>query len=136
MEDCLFCKIIKGEELCKKIYEDEHTLAFLDVSPATKGHTLVVPKKHVENLLGADTATLQATISTVQKIAKALTTYSEGVNVVQNNKKAAGQIIFHMHFHVIPRYKEDKVRFIFDETKLTYAEGEAASVAEEIKKLL
>ena len=136
MIDCIFCKIIAGEIPCTKVYEDDKTFAFLDIAPNSAGHTLVVPKQHCTNLLDADEETLQATMQTVQKIAQALSKYSEGVNLVQNNNEAAGQIVFHLHFHVVPRTKGDNIMFVINERRDPYKDGEAEKVAEEIKNLL
>ena len=109
MEDCLFCKIIAKEIPCEKIYEDTDTLAFLDTNPHNKGHTLVIPKEHAVTLFDIDETSLQKVMHTVQKVAKALNQYSEGVNLVQNNNKAAGQLIDHFHFHVVPRASNDDI---------------------------
>jgi len=133
MSDCIFCKIGKGEIPSHKIYEDEHTLAFLDLTPINKGHTLVIPKEHYENILDTPKETLKQIIITVKKIAIALSKDSEGINVVQNNKKAAGQVVDHIHFHVMPRYSNDSYPLCKGKS---YKEGEAEKVAESIKKHL
>ena len=103
--DCLFCGIIAGKIPSKKIYEDAATVAFLDINPANPGHALVVPKKHAENLFDADDESLKAAVIVAKKVATLVKerTGCEGVNVLQNNGKAAGQIVSHVHFHVIPR---------------------------------
>jgi histidine triad (HIT) family protein len=133
MDNCIFCKIIAGKLLSAKIYEDTTAVAFLDISPINKGHTLVVPKKHCVNLLDVDAQTLSQTMMVVQKIAQALRKYADGVNIGQNNDRAAGQIVDHLHFHVIPRYKKDGLEAW---PGGGYKEGEIESVAEEIKNLL
>ena|SRR3989344_2132358 len=107
--ECIFCKIIAGEIPTSKIYEDNDTIAFLDIQPSTAGHCLVIPKKHYENIIDCDELTLRRVIGAVQKVAvkvkKELN--AEGINIVQNNGKHAGQAVFHIHFHVIPRYIND-----------------------------
>lgn len=108
MHDCIFCKIIAGEIPAEKIYEDEHTYSFLDINPNNFGHTLVLPKKHYENVFDLPTDTLQHMQATAQKIAKALKQFgADGVNIISNNDKAAGQLVFHAHTHVIPRHIDD-----------------------------
>lgn len=136
MENCIFCKIIGGEIPSDTVYGDADTLAFLDIKPNNPGHTLVVPKKHSENLYDIDDHSLAATIRTVQKVAIALkkATGAEGINIAMNNERAAGQIIFHPHFHVIPRFAEDGYRH--RQEKRDYKEGEAAEVAQKIRTSL
>lgn len=108
MNDCIFCKIIAGEIPAEKIYEDEHTYAFLDINPNNFGHTLVLPKQHFENIFDLPADTLQHMQITAQKVAKALKKFgAEGVNIISNNERAAGQLVFHAHTHVIPRYTDD-----------------------------
>jgi histidine triad (HIT) family protein len=103
----IFAKIIRNEIPCYKVYEDEQTLAFMDVMPQSNGHVLVVPKNPSRNLLDADSATLVYTMIVVQKIAHAaLQAFAaDGVIVAQYNESSAGQSVFHLHFHVIPRYE-------------------------------
>ena len=113
MDECVFCKIISGKASTEKLYEDGKTLAFLDIFPASKGHSLVIPKKHYRTLSDMNEEDLAATIKTVQKIGKAVAKAmnADGFNVVQSNERAAGQVIFHVHFHVIPRKEGDKLSF-------------------------
>jgi histidine triad (HIT) family protein len=136
MEDTVFAKIIRREIPAEIVYEDEETLAFLDIAPTNPGHTLVVPKKPFRNLLDdVDDATLLSLMKTVKKVASAVqkATGATGVNVVVNNEAAAGQIVFHLHFHVIPRFADDRVARW---TKKKYAEGEAAKTAEGIRQAI
>lgn len=100
----IFAKILRGEIPCHKIFEDEHTLAFLDVMPQVEGHCLVVPKKGSRNLLDAETSTLIPLMATVQKVARAAKAAfdADGVQVRQYNELAAGQTVFHLHFHILP----------------------------------
>lgn len=109
MEDCLFCKIIKGEIPCSKIYEDENILAFLDIGPVNKGHTLIVPKKHSTNIFDIENEELMQIMKVVKKLAPAVkkAVNADGLNIAQNNGKAAGQIVMHTHTHIIPRYLDD-----------------------------
>jgi len=105
----LFKKIISGEIPCEKVYEDDQAFAFLDIVPTNPGHVLVVPKVWSENILDTHPETLAHVIKVVQKIAIAVkqATGADGINVHQNNQEAAGQKVFHLHFHVIPRYHHD-----------------------------
>ena len=109
-KDCIFCRIVAGEVPCTKVYEDANTLAFMDIGPVVKGHTLVIPKEHHDPITHTPPATLQALILAVQKIAQAQFAglRADGINVTQANGKVAGQIIPHIHFHVIPRFADDK----------------------------
>lgn len=106
MSDCIFCKIINGEIPSSKVYEDDHVLAFLDISQITKGHTLLIPKKHNENLFDLPKETAEQLFSVVPKITNALKNQLniEDLNLVCNSGKKAGQEVFHLHLHLIPRY--------------------------------
>ncbi|MBM7047688.1 MULTISPECIES: HIT family protein [Rhizobium] len=103
----IFAKILKGEIPSYRIYEDEHTVAFMDVMPQSPGHTLVLPKSPSRNIFDADPAALQHTITIVQKVAIAVQEAfdADGVYIAQFNEPAAGQTVFHLHFHVIPRHE-------------------------------
>lgn len=107
--NCLFCKIIDGAIPSYKIYEDADTLAFLTIGPHTKGHTLVVPKKHSSSVYDIEEDDLYKTILSTQKVAKHIKDIlkADGINIGQNNDRAAGQEVFHTHFHIIPRYQDD-----------------------------
>ena len=109
--DCIFCKIINGEIPSYTIYEDEIVKAFLDVNPASSGHTLIVPKKHFENIYDMDLETLKHIEMVSQKLGKTLQEKlnADGITRMQNNEY--GQDIKHYHMHLIPRYKNDKVQF-------------------------
>ena len=96
-DNCIFCKILKGELPCDKVYEDEHTFAFLTIKPDAPGHILVIPKKHYRNLFDCPSETLNHVIHTVQKLAKS----HSCVKIVQNNERPI-QEVFHLHFHIIP----------------------------------
>jgi histidine triad (HIT) family protein len=102
--DNIFAKILRGEIPCHAVYEDEHTLAFMDIMPQAEGHTLVIPKTPSRNILDADPTTFMWLMPTVQKIARAVKKafHADGVRVFQFNEPAAGQTVFHLHFHVVP----------------------------------
>lgn len=106
--DCIFCKIIEGDIPSHKLYEDDHILAFLDITQGTKGHTLIIPKKHVKNIYELDDETARNIFSVVPMIANALKEAFNpiGLNIVNNNDKPL-QSVFHFHIHLIPRYEDD-----------------------------
>lgn len=108
-EECLFCKISKGEIPSQKIYEDERTFAFLDIGPVNPGHTLVIPKTHAEDLSTIRKEDLTAVMETVRMLAPKIerAVLADGFNVHINNRSAAGQVIFHSHVHIIPRFTGD-----------------------------
>ena len=123
-ENCIFCKIISGKIPAAKVYEDAHCIAFLDINPAVKGHALVVPKTHAETLLDLTAEDLAAAMTVVQNLSGAIVNAvsAKGFNLLQNNRKVAGQVIPHVHFHIIPRYDGDNQDFSWKHTK--YGEGE------------
>jgi len=112
MNECIFCKIINKEIPSNIIYEDDKTLAFLDNHPVNNGHTIVISKKHFENILDLEKSYLNACFETVQKISKAVKegVNAEGFNILMNNLKASGQVIFHTHIHIIPRFENDGLK--------------------------
>jgi histidine triad (HIT) family protein len=133
--NCLFCKIVAGEIPCEKVYEDENTLAFLDIKPVNPGHTLIVPKEHYENVFEAPEEVWGHVMQTVKKVSHAI---KDGLpvadlNIAMNNGKHAGQVIFHAHVHVMPRYENDGFELWHGKD---YAEGQAKVIAEKIKKVL
>jgi len=107
--DCIFCKLIAGEIPSTRVYEDADTLAFLDIAPIINGHTLVIAKTHVDPLTAASPAVLAACMATVQRVAQAHMDAlgADGVNIHQANGTAAGQVVPHLHIHVIPRFADD-----------------------------
>jgi histidine triad (HIT) family protein len=111
-EDCIFCKIAAGEAPATIVYEDERTLAFMDISPATRGHMLVIPRRHARDLLEIDVDDLKATVAVGQQLAKRAVERLEadGVNLLNSCGRAAWQVIFHFHLHVIPRYQGDPLK--------------------------
>ncbi len=135
MGDCIFCKIVRGEVPSNKVYEDQDTIAFLDIRPNNPGHSLVIPKKHSENLYDMDDHALAAVMRSAQKVAIAVkkAVNADGINLAMNNESAAGQVVFHPHLHVIPRFAEDGYRHW---PQKAYQAGEAEAIAEKIRAAL
>ena len=108
-DDCIFCKLANGVFPTNKLYEDDDFTVILDAAPANKGHALILPKQHYDNLFEIDDEVSAKVLPLAKKIATALKDElgCDGVNVVQNNGVAAGQTVFHFHVHVIPRYDND-----------------------------
>ena len=125
--DCLFCKIIAGELPGQIVAEDERTVAFMDINPATRGHTLVVPRRHARNLLEIDPDDLSATVLAAQRLAQRANERlgCDGVNLINSCGAAAWQTVFHLHIHVIPRYADDPL-----ELPWVPAPGDADQIAE------
>ncbi|MBR2839141.1 MAG: HIT family protein [Kiritimatiellae bacterium] len=111
--DCVFCAIAAGEIPCFKVYEDELVLAYLDINPFSKGHVLVIPKRHSQGLLDTDDETLAAVAVRVKRVAAHVkeTLGCDGFHVLQNNGEAAGQTVRHVHFHIVPRWAGDPIAF-------------------------
>ena len=109
MDQCLFCGITAGKVPAKKVYEDSHSIAFLDINPRNPGHTLVIPKKHYGTLLEMPEKESGTLFESVRKVAAMVSsgTKSHGLSIVQSNGQAAGQVVQHVHFHVIPRFIND-----------------------------
>ena len=130
--DCLFCKVIRNETPSTKIYEDDETLAFLNIFPHTRGHMLIIPKNHHENIYDLPVETWCRMNITAQKIAIAIKNAlsADGINVIMNNERTAHQVIFHAYLHIIPRYND------FTEEKYEYTENEMADVAKEIQEVV
>jgi histidine triad (HIT) family protein len=107
--DCVFCRIIRGELPCFGIFDDERTLAFMDINPANPGHTLVVPKVHAENIFSIEETLLGASAMVAQKVARAVQKVFEpyGLTILQANGPGAAQSVLHFHWHVLPRRKDD-----------------------------
>lgn len=135
MEKTVFQKIIDREIPADIVHEDEATIAFLDISPNTKGHTLVIPKKPFVNIFDIDEPTLEAVIRTVRKVAPAVreAVGAKGVHINSNHGEEAGQVVPHLHFHIIPRFDRNEFEF-WPHTE--YEEGEAAAVAQKIRATL
>lgn len=133
--DCVFCKIIAGELPSTKIYEDDNVLAFVDIGPIAKGHILVVPKKHSIMITDTDSDLLAELMVVVKKITQAQIEGmgADGVNIMQANGSVAGQVVDHIHFHVIPRFKDDGIDFNWQAQ--SYSDNqEMADFAEKLKE--
>ena len=106
---CVFCKIVEGTIPSARVYEDEKYLAFLDIGPINEGHTLVIPKEHVDPITAMDPDALADLVRVVQRVAGAVVaaTGADGLNLHQSNGACAGQVVPHLHFHVIPRFDRD-----------------------------
>jgi len=132
---CIFCQIIANEIPAEKIYEDENILAFLDIHPNNFGHTLVLPKKHCENLFDADEKTLENLITIVKKISLAVKNAigADGINIGINNGEAAGQMVPHLHIHVIPRFFADG---LVHWPSKEYGAGEMEKIGEKIREVI
>jgi len=115
MSNCIFCSIVEGRIPAYVIYQDEYYLAIMDRYPSAQGHVLILPKRHVADIYGLNAEEAAALIPLAQRIASkmrdTLGAEMQGLNLVQNSGKAAGQEIMHFHLHLIPRYKNDNVRF-------------------------
>ena len=133
MHDCIFCKIVVGEIPSEKVYEDETTVAFLDISPVTKGHVLVVTKKHFKDFLETPVEELEKCVKTIKKIAPKLMVALEadGFNIGLNNGEASGQVVKHLHFHIIPRHDNDSLRMWEGKA---YQENEMKDYGDKIRK--
>ena len=133
-KDCIFCKIVEGKIPSEKVYEDDKFLAFLDIMPANKGHTLIIPKEHYMVFEDMPKELLKEYSLLLQKISKVVfeTLKADGYNIQQNNYPAGGQVVPHVHFHIIPRFSDDG--FTFDWEKKKYEDGEMQEYSEKIKK--
>lgn len=131
-DNCIFCKIINGSIPSSKVYEDDNFLSILDISPSSKGHAVLFPKTHCQNLFDADEQLLKTLLPTARKIASAIksTVNCDGINLLQNNEPAAGQTIYHLHMHIIPRYENDGCTIKWE--KVSYEENEAPALAKQI----
>ena len=111
--DCVFCAIAAGEIPSFKVYEDDYVLAYLDINPFSKGHTLVIPKEHTTGLTDTSDEVLAVLIARVKKVANIIKSAlgCDGFNILQNNGEAAGQTVMHIHFHIVPRYGKEEIAF-------------------------
>jgi len=138
MENCIFCKIIDQEIPSYKIYEDEKVYAFLDISQATKGHTLVVPKQHVTDIFEYDDTLAADVFAHIPKIARAIEKAfpeMDGLNILNNNKELAYQSVFHSHIHLVPRYsKNDDFSIHFGNHTDQQTPEEMQAIADKIKE--
>lgn len=127
--NCIFCKIIEGDIPSKTLYENEEFKVIFDISPASKGHVIILPKYHVANIFELPEEITAKAFVLAKKIATVLQKVlnCDGVNILQNNGEAAGQTVFHLHIHVIPRYKDDNMG-------LSWVQGQADK--EELEKII
>jgi len=136
-DDCIFCKIIKGDIPSYTVYEDDMVKAFLDISQGTPGHTLVIPKTHVPDIFAYDNDLASAVFARIPKIARAVKAADDkiiGMNIVNNNGSVAYQSVFHSHFHLIPRYSDkDDFRMIFKDNSKNYDETDYTKLQNAIK---
>jgi histidine triad (HIT) family protein len=132
--DCIFCKVIAGEIPGEVVDSDDRTVTVMDINPATRGHVVVIPREHSENLLTVSEDDLAATMGAVRRITERMqeTLEPDGFNVLNNMGRAAWQSIFHFHVHVIPRYREDPLRLPWVPGPADPAE--LASVASELRR--
>ena len=132
-EDCIFCKIVAGELPAEKIAEDEHTVAFMDINPWTRGHALVIPREHSKNLYEISDDDLARSLQAAKGLASRMRDKlgADGVNLLNSCEPAAWQTVFHFHVHVIPRYDGDPLRL--PGQPITPGEGELADVASELR---
>jgi histidine triad (HIT) family protein len=135
-QDCIFCKIVAREIPVALVYEDQAVMAFLDIGPVSHGHTLVIPKTHYATVDECPPEALAGLVRPISRIAKAVVaaTQCDGYNVLCNNGKAAGQLVCHVHFHVIPRMTGDGVFSHWPASK--YPEGRMEATAAAIRKNL
>ncbi|MGE6261004.1 HIT family protein [Heyndrickxia sporothermodurans] len=137
MSDCIFCKIVNGEIPSAKVFENEHVVAFLDISQVTKGHTLVIPKIHKENVFELTPEIAANLFEVVPQIANALKQEFNpiGMNLVNNNGEHAGQSVFHFHLHLIPRYgKGDGFGAVWKNNQSEYTQEDLKMLATAISK--
>ncbi|MCL6500514.1 MAG: HIT family protein [Candidatus Pacearchaeota archaeon] len=135
-KDCIFCKIIKGEIPCYKVYEDKDFIAFLDINPVNMGHTLVVPRKHFETVLDIEKWRFGEIMKLTKKLSQRIinATKADGFELCINNKKAAGQLVPHLHIHIMPRFKNDGLKFNWPTKK--FSQAEMQKIANKIKNSL
>lgn len=134
-QDCIFCRIVKGEIPADKVYEDDEFLGFLDITPINPGHTLLIPKEHYENLYNLPDEILSKMAPIIKKIAIAVKkgVNADGINLGMNNERPAGQLVFHAHFHIMPRFINDGHHHW---KGAQYKEDESQNIAEKIKNFL
>jgi len=133
---CIFCDIVQKTEQAEILFEDEKIISFLDINPFNVGHSLVIPKTHYENFLDVPNDLFGEIFSVVQQLTKGVVQglQADGYNILSNNGTAAGQSVFHCHFHIIPRFKTDGYKFKMDLKK--YGNGEMNIIAEKIKSAI
>lgn len=138
MENCIFCKIIDNQIPSRKVFENDDVLAFFDTSQATPGHTLIVPKKHVENIMDYDEELAATVFSYLPQIARGIKASHpdiQGINIINNNGEIAYQTVFHSHIHVIPRFeKNDSFSMTMGNNSDQYKNEELDQLADKVKE--
>ncbi len=134
-DDCIFCKIAAGEIPSRKIYEDNDLIAIMDLSPTSKGHSLIIPKEHYTNIYDIDEEIAGKVMKTAKKLATKMTVAlnCDGFNLLQNNGETAGQTMFHFHMHLIPRYK-DADNNMLKFTSVSFSDEEMDAIRDQIIK--
>ena len=132
-DNCIFCKLANGDIPTNAIYEDDEFKVILDASPATRGHALILPKNHFANIYEVDDATASKILPLAKRVAANMVEKlgCDGVNILQNNGEAAGQTVFHLHVHVIPRFKDGK--HILDWSHEEFSDDEMKAICKELK---
>ena len=136
-QPCIFCLIVTGQAPAVTLYEDNQTLAFLDINPINDGHTLVIPRQHHQDIHSMDEATYRAVAETTRRLTEKIhaSLQPDGINLFQANGKAAGQTVFHFHNHILPRYADDKM-VVEVHGKLGVDHAELEQLAERIRQHL
>lgn len=134
-DDCIFCKIAAGKIPSRKIYEDKDLIAIMDLSPTSKGHSLIIPKEHYTNIYDIDEEIAGKVMKTAKKLATKMTVAlnCDGFNLLQNNGETAGQTMFHFHMHLIPRYK-DADNNMLKFTSVSFSDEEMDAIRDQIIK--
>ena len=133
MPDCVFCKIFRGDAIAQVLYRSERVVAILDINPIHYGHVLIIPRTHAATFVNVPEDELPELIHALQIVSRAIVEafQPQGFNIFSNNGKAAGQSVFHFHFHVTPRYEDDNIQFVLKLKK--YAANEMAEYASRIR---
>ncbi|SEW38609.1 HIT family protein [[Clostridium] fimetarium] len=120
-DDCIFCRLANGDIPTNALYEDDIVKAIFDLSPASMGHIIILPKEHFDNLYSIDEETAAHVFKVATRLAKAIkeALNCDGMNILQNNGEIAGQTVFHFHMHIIPRYLGDNVKFSWNQGKIS-----------------
>lgn len=136
-DTCIFCKIVRGEVPCFQVYEDSQTLAFLDIHPANPGHTLVIPKRHAENIFETTKEEWLSISDAVRVLSIAVekATGADGLNIKMNNREHGGQDVMHAHVHIVPRYEGDGVVKPIVQ-RPGYDSGEGEAILKKIQEVL
>ena len=135
-DDCIFCKIAAGEIPSRKIYEDKDLIAIMDLSPTSKGHSLIIPKEHYTNIYDIDEEVAGKAMKLAKKLAGHMTEVlgCDGFNILQNNHEVAGQTVFHFHMHLIPRYQNAKNNDILMWSHENFSDEEMAQIRDSLSR--